>query len=60
MVFAKYLRTKIADERVLGQPKQQIRLEAFLPQAARANIPEGWVQIRLTNLFLDFLNSPVQ
>lgn len=55
VVFAKFLRIKIADERALGQVKQQTRLEAFLPQDARVNIPHGWFQIRPSNLFLDFL-----
>src|SRR5262249_9670989 len=55
VVFAKFLRIKIADERALGEVKQQIRLEAFLPPAARTNIPDGWFQIRPSSLFLDFL-----
>ncbi len=55
-VFAKFLRVKIANERALGQVKQQIRLEAFLPLETRAGIPDSWFQIRPSNLFLDFLN----
>lgn len=55
VVFAKFLRIKIADERALGQIKQQIRLEGFLPREARAGIPDGWFQLRPSNLFLDFL-----
>ena len=55
VVFAKFLRIKVADERALGEIKQQIRLEAFLPLGSRANIPDNWFQIRPTNLFLDFL-----
>lgn len=56
-VFAKYLRVKIADEKILGsQVKQQIRLEAFLPLKVRVNIPDDWRQIRPAELFLDFVN----
>ena len=55
VVFAKFLRIKIADERVLGQIKQQIRLEGFLPREARADIPDGWFQLRPATLYLDFL-----
>lgn len=55
VVFAKFLRIRIADERALGQIKQQIRLEGFLPREARAGIPDGWFQLRPSNLYLDFL-----
>ncbi len=55
-IFAKFLRIKVVDERALGQIKQQIRLEGFLPIEARAGIPDGWFQIRPTNLYLDFLD----
>lgn len=55
VVFAKFLRIKVVDDRALGQIKQQIRLEGFLPIDARAGIPSGWFQIHPTNLFLDFL-----
>lgn len=54
-IFAKFLQVRIAKERVLGQVKQQMRLEAFLPLESRTNIPEGWFQIRPTNLYLDFI-----
>jgi len=54
-IFAKFLQVKIANERVLGQVKQHIRLEAFLPLDTRTNIPEGWFQIRPTDLYLDFI-----
>ena len=53
LAFAKFLRIKIADERVLGQVNQQIRLEAFLPLEARTGIPDNWFRIRPSNLFLD-------
>jgi ATP-dependent helicase YprA (DUF1998 family) len=55
IVFAQFLRIKIAQERALGTVKQSIRLESFLPLASRVNIPDNWFQIRPTELFLDFL-----
>lgn len=55
VVFAKFLRTKIADEHALGQIKQQTRLEGFLPREARVGIPDGWFQLRPSTLYLDFL-----
>jgi len=55
VALARFLRIKIANERVLGGIKQQIRLEAFLPLDSRANIPEGWFQMRPATLHLDFL-----
>ncbi len=55
IAFARFLRIKVAYERVLGEVKQKIRLEAFLPPDSRANIPEGWFQMRPATLYLDFL-----
>lgn len=55
VLFAKFLKQKIANEQALGTMRQHIRLEAFLPKTSRSDIPEGWLQIRPTNLFLDFL-----
>lgn len=55
VVFAKFLRIKVIDERALGEVKQQIRLEAFLPLDSRANM-DNWLRIRPANLFLDFLH----
>ncbi len=55
LVFAKFLREKVADERALGQVKQLIRLESFLPLEVRTNIPDSWFQIRPANLFLNFI-----
>ncbi|TAK03231.1 DEAD/DEAH box helicase, partial [bacterium] len=37
-VFAKFLQVKIAKEHILGQVRQQVRLEAFLPVESRTNI----------------------
>jgi ATP-dependent helicase YprA (DUF1998 family) len=48
VLFSRFLRLKIADERVLGKPEQQIKLEAFLPLESR---PGG----NSSNVFLDFL-----
>jgi RAD3-like DEAD/DEAH box helicase/helicase-like protein/uncharacterized protein DUF1998 len=56
LVFSKFLRLRIADEHVLGQTRQQIRLEAFLPLESRQRIPETWFQVRPVNTFLDFLS----
>jgi DEAD/DEAH box helicase/Helicase conserved C-terminal domain len=55
-MFSKFLRIRIADEHVLGQPGQQIRLEAFLPPESRQGVPESWFRIRPSSVFLDFLN----
>jgi hypothetical protein len=55
VALARFLRIKVANERLLGEIKQQIRLEAFLPPDSRANIPEGWFQMRPATLHLDFL-----
>jgi hypothetical protein len=52
VVFANYLRTKIAGERALGDITQKIRLEAFLPMDVRKQIPPVW---STTKVFLDFL-----
>jgi ATP-dependent helicase YprA (DUF1998 family) len=51
VVFAKFLRTKLADERAFGDVKQQIRLEGFLPLDARKNIPSKWTT---TDKYVDF------
>jgi len=56
LIFAKFLRIKIAYERVLGEIKQQIRLDSFLPLDSRKNIPDNWFKIYPVDLFLDFLN----
>jgi hypothetical protein len=56
LVFSKFLRTRIADENVLGRPGQQIRLEAFLPPESRQGIPETWFRVRPVSVFLDFLS----
>jgi DEAD/DEAH box helicase/MrfA Zn-binding domain/Helicase conserved C-terminal domain len=55
VVFAKYLRIKIRDERAFGQLRQKIRLEAFLSLDERAKLPVDWRLVRPTDIFLDFL-----
>jgi hypothetical protein len=55
VALARFLRIKVANERVLGGIKQQIRLEAFMPPDSRVNIPESWFQMRPATLHLDFL-----
>ncbi len=54
VAFSLFLRIRIADERAMGEMKQQIRLEAFLPPDSRARIPGGWFQISPATLHLDF------
>jgi ATP-dependent helicase YprA (DUF1998 family) len=56
VVFAKYLRIKIRDEQALGQVRQKIRLEGFLPLEERAKLPPDWRLVRPVDLFLDFLS----
>src|SRR5262245_42799077 len=53
VVFAKYLRIKIRDERALGQLSQRIRLEAFLSLEERAKLPVDWRRVKPTDIFLD-------
>ena len=54
LLFSKFLRLRIASERVLGKPGQLIRLETFLPLESRQGIPETWFRTRPLNVFLDF------
>jgi hypothetical protein len=56
VVFAKYLRIKVRDEGALGQVRQKIRLEAFLPLEERVKLPPDWRLVRPVELFLDFLS----
>ena len=55
VVFAKYLRIKIRDERAFGQLSQRIRLEAFLSLEERGKLPVDWRRVKPTDIFLDFL-----
>ena len=54
LLFSKFLRLRIANERVLGKPGQLIRLETFLPLESRQSIPETWFRVRPLNVFLNF------
>lgn len=53
VLFAKFLREKVLDKRLLGQLEQGIRLEPFLPSSVRANIPKDWLLFP-SDLHLDF------
>lgn len=54
VVFARFLRTKIHNEKILGEEKQVIRLAAFLPLTSRKGV-ENWLNIYPADLYLDFL-----
>ena len=54
VVFSRFLRIRVAEEQALGEMKQQIPLEAFLPPDSRAKIPGGLSQISSAALYLDF------
>lgn len=53
-VYSQFLRAKIKDDRMLGEVKQNIRLEGFLPLDARKGIPPKWLKIPSPDIFLDF------
>lgn len=54
VAFSRFLRIRVADEQALGEMKQQIPLEAFLPLDSRVKIPGGLSQISSATLYLDF------
>jgi len=54
VAFAKFLRIRLGDDQLLGPITQQIRLESFITPDARRGIPETWLRVRPTNLYLDF------
>ncbi len=55
VVFAQFLREKIAKERVLGSKvEQKIRSEAFLPLDMRKDMPQNWRKIQPPDLYLNF------
>ena len=54
VAFSHFLRLRVADEKALGDMKQQIPLQAFLPPEARVKIPGGLSQISSATLYLDF------
>ena len=53
VAFSRFLRIRVAEEQALGEMKQQIPLEAFLPSDSRAKIPRGF-QINPVTPYLDF------
>jgi hypothetical protein len=55
VLFAKFLRDKVLDKQLLGQLKQEVRLEPFLPSAIRnqPNLPKNWLLFP-PDLYLDF------
>lgn len=55
VAFAKFLKSKIREEHVLGTVEQQIRLEAFLGLEHRVAIPPDWVKVQPASLFLNFV-----
>lgn len=54
-VFAQFLRAKIKDERMLGEMKQSIRLEGFLPLESKKGVPSKWLKLPSPDTFLDYL-----
>lgn len=55
VAFAKFLREKVGDEKLLGNEiKQQTRLTAFLPNDSRKGIPSDWLKLFPSDLHLDF------
>ncbi|MEW6126344.1 MAG: DEAD/DEAH box helicase [Acidobacteriota bacterium] len=55
VVFARFLRVKILNEKALRDVKQKIRLAAFLPTDSRVGIPQDWLQLYPSDLHLDFI-----
>lgn len=54
VVFARFLREKLIDEKVLREIKQKTPLAPFLAPEKRASIPAGWLKFQPTDAFLDF------
>ena len=55
LAFSFFLRMKIADEKVIENISQRIRLSVFLPLEARSRIPDSWIGRHSKDLFLDFI-----
>jgi ATP-dependent helicase YprA (DUF1998 family) len=56
VAFAKFLRLKVRDEKLLGKEiKQQIRLAAFLSPESRKGVPADWLGLFPPELYLDFV-----
>jgi hypothetical protein len=54
VIFAQFLREKIADEKILREVKQQTPLAPFLPIESRKRIPNDWLNLPTPELYLDF------
>ncbi len=54
IVFARFLREKLIDEKVLREIKQKTPLAPFLAPEKRATIPTNWLKFQPTDAFLDF------
>ncbi len=54
VIFARFLRVKLIDEKVLREIKQKTPLAPFLAPEKRASIPAGWLKFQPTDAFLDF------
>jgi len=53
VIFAQFLREKIADEKILREVKQQTPLAPFLPIESRNNIPPDWLNLPTPELYLN-------
>ncbi|MDQ3748611.1 MAG: hypothetical protein M3367_06320, partial [Acidobacteriota bacterium] len=54
VVFARFLREKLIDEKLLREIKQKTPLAPFLAPEKRASIPANWLKFQPTDAFLDF------
>ncbi len=55
VAFARFLRIKVSDEKLLGNEfKQQIPMAAFLSPDTRSSIPESWIPVYPPSLWLNF------
>lgn len=54
VVFAKFLRVKVMEERIISNVKQQIPFAVFLPLESRKHIPSGWLDGN-SEAYLDFI-----
>lgn len=54
VVFARFLREKLIDDKILRPIEQKTPLAPFLAPEKRAAIPAGWLKFQPTDAFLDF------
>jgi hypothetical protein len=54
VVFARFLREKLIEEKLLREIKQKTPLAPFLVPEKRASIPNNWLKFQPTDAFLDF------